>query len=285
MRVVAAVWLASALTLGAASAHAAEKEACAAAATAAQQLRDQGKLLRAREQLLACTRPTCPAIVKEFCDRWLLDLDASLPSVVFRAQDAAGNDLVAVRVAVDGATIAERLEGKPVPVDPGPHVLRFEYAEYPTVEQRVVIRQGETNRAIAVRFEPSAALAPTALSEPPQRSPVAQLSTLTEPHRPVAAYALAGLGTVALGVFVALDVVGQRDYSRCKDAPVCTQSNADALAVKRDMALVAAGVSVLSFGAGAWLFFGSRPSAVRGSVGFGVRLVAAGQLGAIYGVF
>ncbi|MBC7018191.1 hypothetical protein, partial [Salmonella enterica] len=46
------------------AARADDREQCAAAADQAQQLRDEGKYRRAREQLLVCARDVCPAPIK-----------------------------------------------------------------------------------------------------------------------------------------------------------------------------------------------------------------------------
>jgi len=45
-----------------------------------------------------------------------------------RAEDTTGADTLAVRVTIDGQLLAETLDGKAVPIDPGEHVVRFELA-------------------------------------------------------------------------------------------------------------------------------------------------------------
>ena len=53
---------------GSISAHAEDtKRVCIAASTLGQTLRDEGKLVDAREQLLRCSREDCPGVVKAYC--------------------------------------------------------------------------------------------------------------------------------------------------------------------------------------------------------------------------
>src|SRR4051794_31516249 len=47
------------------------KVACAGAFDQAQQLRDDAKLLAARERTLSCARPSCPAVVVKACEELL----------------------------------------------------------------------------------------------------------------------------------------------------------------------------------------------------------------------
>src|SRR5258706_11127444 len=94
-------WLLAIAALGS-NAHADDvKNACASASETAQQLRIDGKLRAAHEQLTACSRPICPAIVKRDCDAWLSEVEAILPSIVLVARDETGRDLVDVRVLLD----------------------------------------------------------------------------------------------------------------------------------------------------------------------------------------
>src|SRR5262249_35736087 len=141
--------LATATTiLIASSAFADERQECASAADQAQQLRDDGKYRRAREQLLVCARDVCPGPIKRDCLDWLKDLDNLAPTVVFAAKDG-NKDLTDVKVSIDGAAVTDHLDGRPVPVDLGEHTFRFEHAGQ-TQEQKVVIGAGQKGRNITV---------------------------------------------------------------------------------------------------------------------------------------
>src|SRR4051794_33678226 len=73
----------------------AETKACLAASDQAQQLKDERKLVKAREQALACSKDSCPGPVRKDCLQWLQTIDASLPSIVINARDG-GKDITNV---------------------------------------------------------------------------------------------------------------------------------------------------------------------------------------------
>ncbi|WP_437616872.1 hypothetical protein WMF20_23505 [Sorangium sp. So ce834] len=182
-----AVAIAAALALTGARAHAQpHKRACAAAYERAQGLRRDGKLLAAREALIACSQPTCPAAAVADCGPWLAEVEKSLPTVVIAARDAHGRERLDVRVLVDGRPLAAALDGKALPVDPGPHTFRYEPASGPAVEERVLIREGEKNRAITVILGASSAGAPPATPTPASTaaSPASPASPAASPASP-----------------------------------------------------------------------------------------------------
>jgi hypothetical protein len=136
----------------AAPAFADDKSECIAASEKAQSLRDDKRFSQTRELLLSCAREVCPAVIKKDCAEQLADLEKKIPSVVLRAKDRTGSDIVAVKVAIDGKPAAEALDGKAIPLDPGVHVFRFETANEEPIEQKVVVAEGEQNRAVSVTF-------------------------------------------------------------------------------------------------------------------------------------
>jgi hypothetical protein len=126
------------------------KQECVAANDRAQDLRQAGKLRAARVELAVCIATACPGPVREDCAQRLSEIDAAQPRLVFSAKDAAGNDLDAVRVTVDGAPFADRLDGAAIDVDPGEHAFRFEAADGAAAEKTVVVREGEKRRMVGV---------------------------------------------------------------------------------------------------------------------------------------
>ena len=144
-----------------------EVATCVKANEQAQSLRDEGKYKRAREQLLVCTRDVCPGIVRKDCMQWLSDLDASMPSVVINAKDAGGRDLVDVKVTVDGQPLTEKLDGKPIAIDPGEHAFHYEAAGAPPVDDKILLHAGEKNRVLAVKLGAAPATPPPPAPRPP----------------------------------------------------------------------------------------------------------------------
>jgi hypothetical protein len=135
------------LAISAESALADVKRAqCIDANTKAQDLRRDGKLSEARNQLRTCGDPSCPAMVRDDCTKRLTELEAAQPTVVFDAKDGSGHDLSAVAVTMDGHPFADNLDGKALPVDPGEHEFTFTVAEQAPVTEKLVINESEKGR-------------------------------------------------------------------------------------------------------------------------------------------
>jgi hypothetical protein len=239
---------------------------CVDAAETAQSLRDAGHFRAAREKLLVCSRPECPQTVRSDCTKWLSAMQGVTPSIVVRAVDGAGADVVDVQVRVDGETIASRLDGKEIVIDPGEHVLRFERDGSAPIEQKIVMHEAEQYRVVSLAFrsaEPGSEVSPPM---PPATRPsiVGPISVL-------------GAGVAMLGVAAGLWVSGNADYTRmkstCAPAHACSQSAVDsthARLVAGDV-LGVSGVVVGVLGVG-WLIVGrtgSPPATVGVQVGSG----------------
>jgi hypothetical protein len=270
-----------------------EKAACIAASDEAQQLKLDGKLTLARTRLLACARAECPAIVKQDCGQWLAEVDAALPTVVFGARDADGRDLFAVRVLEDGVMVADHLDGRALPVDPGPHLFRFETAAVGVVEVRVLARAGERNRAITAAFPTppgSRPAAATPTAERPATAPVVRGapagSTPPSPNAvgsaaapsPVA-WVAGGVALVALGTALYFEVAQISDYDHLSSscAGHCPADQVDHVGTERWIAGVSAGVGVVAAGVATYFFLSHpRATASGASLAFDVAPLSRG---------
>jgi hypothetical protein len=177
-------------------------QACVKASEEGQGQRDEGKYRAARKSFSECTRDGCPAVVVKFCAGWLQQMDDAMPSIVLGARDEKGRDLADVTVTLDGAQIASRLDGRPIDVDPGEHVLRFEREHASPVEQKLILRAGEKARVVTV------ALPADAADEAPG-SDVAQQAPEPEPlmstrHVTAGALLLGAAGAAGTGVYFLL---------------------------------------------------------------------------------
>lgn len=216
----------------------ADAQQCVVASEKAQQLKNAGKLAEAREQLVICQSPDCPKLIQNDCSQWMSQLvNELLPSIIPGARDKRGRDLVDVRVTVDGKLFADRLDGKPIALDPGVHTIRFETKGASAVEEQVVVKQGEKNRIYTVTLaigENASAAAPTPTPEEPRgrSSP------------PILGYALGGAGVVAGGIalYILLDSNGDATNLRETCAPQCDQKDVDDIEQRRVIAGVTGGV-------------------------------------------
>jgi len=248
--------------LSTAHARADDKQQCLAASDQGQQMRDDGKYRRAREAFAACARDACPALVRRDCVKWLADLEQSSPSIVVGAKDDRGTDLVDVTVLVDGATLVTKLDGKPMLVDPGAHVLRFETTGFPRVEQHVMVHAGEKSRLLVVQFGTPAPPAPALATPAATSSPAAPAQRDTGPTPQgtrTSAWVFGGLAVVAFGTEAYFGLTGLSDRSNLKGQPCaqtasCPQSSVDSIRTKFTVADIALGVGIASTAISAYLF-------------------------------
>ena len=235
-------------------ARADDLDACIAAADRAQPLRDDGRFLDARRELLLCARATCPTAIRSACTRWLADVEHRTPTVVVRARDALGNDVTDVVVSVDGAPLQSKLDGLAHPVDPGEHSFRFERGAA-KVERRVVLTEGDRARSIEVAFD-----LPRAPAIPAMPAPAPSAPRLPAPPSRTAAWVLGGVGAALLVGASAAWTIGlvhrSELASSCADTHACSDnavSRARVQLVVGDV-LGAAGIVVL----GTALYLGLR---------------------------
>jgi hypothetical protein len=221
-------------------------------------------------------RDECPALVKADCADLLARVDAEVPSVVLVVRDEKGSDRADVRLFVDGEAVRDHLDGMPVAMDPGEHVLRFEAVGAGAVERHVVLRMGEKGRRVAVVLHAAAAVggapSPAPSPAPPAAAPAPSpaIAIAAPPaeatHVSPYAYVLGGLSLAALGSFTYFAISGksleQSLAGSC--SPGCTDPQV--APVRRDYlaADISLGVAAVSLGAALWLFFHpSRTSAVQ----------------------
>jgi hypothetical protein len=199
-----ALVLGSALASGTASAT--DVQACLAASEKGQQARSDGRLREARERFLVCAGDGCPAIVRRDCSQWQAELVAMMPSIVFGAKDKQGRDLFDVTVTMDGEPLVKKLDGKSIPIDPGPHTFRFESAGQPAVTERALVKEGEKSRGITVTFGGGGASPPTTATSTdagPERDGGDPSTTRGHTVLPWVVFGV-GVATVVAGVVVVL---------------------------------------------------------------------------------
>ena len=236
-------------------------DACISAFESAQVERDQGRLTRSRELLLRCSREPCPTVIRQDCREWLFELEPRVPTAVLRARLGDGTDLSDVRVFVDGELLVSKLDGRPVRLDPGERLLRWEHAGFAPVETRIIVREGEKNRFVSAVFsarEGESEAEPTSSGHGPTEAD-------REPHEstdvPVGVWAAGGVGVVGLGTFTVLGLSVQSRESDFEStcAPNCTPSRVQALERDALIANVALGVGLAGFAIATWILLSSDP--------------------------
>lgn len=270
-------------------ARADEADACIAAAEQSQPLQAAGHLRAARDLLLVCSKDACPRVVRSDCKKWLAAVDASEPSIVVQARNRDGGKLADVAVTVDGAPLAGRVDGEPVSIDAGDHVIRAQRdggAGQPLAqEQHVTIRRGEHARAITFTFDvPSAA--GTSHGGPSEGAPTEPPPDAPGSRRPIPAVAwvTAGVGVAALAGGAALWAVGLSErsalYAGCgQTAAKCTSSQVDTSRAKLVAGDVTFGAGIVAAGVAVWMGIRAKtsaPPAIGVDVGHGWGVVTYG---------
>lgn len=227
------------------TAQADDREQCISAAESAQAMRDEGKYRRAREQMLVCARDVCPSAIKRDCVQWLSELDRDAPSVVVVARDG-DKDVADVKVTMDGVSISEKLDGRPIAVDLGEHTFKFERNGV-VKEEKVLIGAGQKSRNIAVNFGTA------------KTGGEAGGTGRQEPGSIVPAVVVGSIGVIALGTAVVFGLQGKSDVDelqKCK--PRCNESDVDSARTKLIISDISTGVGIVALGVAAYMFF-TRP--------------------------
>jgi hypothetical protein len=208
------------LATPAAVADADDKAVCLDAASKGQSLRDDHRLLEAREQLRVCAAAGCPAAIQTDCVGWLAEVEKALPSVVVTAKHGSGADFVDVSVTVDGQPFLSKLDGQAVSMNAGTHAFHFEGQDGTSADQQVVVMEGEKSQPIAIVLGKSLAASvppPTAPSSPPSSGGLGTSKVL--------GLVVGGTGTAgvvlgsAFGLLTASAISQQK--SDCASASVC----------------------------------------------------------------
>jgi hypothetical protein len=216
-------------------------------------------------------------MVRDDCTQRLDELDRAQPTLVFDAKDAAGNDLVAVTVTVDGHGLTQKLDGSPLDVDPGPHTFEFAVSGQPRMTRQIVVKEGEKARVERVVFggssPPAAASAGTGVAAPsaaPGASSTVEQSAVSPPssrRRRRGGWstgktmgfvgAAVGVGSLAAGtIFGRLaQSAFKQSSNECKSAS-CPESTRPQAQSDRQTAVSEGAVSTVGFVAGGVLVAG-----------------------------
>jgi hypothetical protein len=251
-----------------------DKATCLDATSKGQRFKIAHKLVEAREQLLVCAAAACPSVVQADCATWLIEVERALPTVVISAKNDAGAFLVDVKVSVDGAPFASKLDGQSLPVNPGLHTFHFEGASGTSADRPIVVREGEKTQSVAVVLAaasvtpaaPPGGRAPDLASAPSDSGGGASSEsgggTMWGGWK-TAGWIVGGAGLVGIGVGAAFGVIAIEDKrnAHCDANNVCdagTASGIKSAANVSNVGWIAGGV--LLAGGAALVLFAPRAS-------------------------
>jgi hypothetical protein len=225
---------------------------CLEAYEGSQVSRRAGDLLDARAKLRVCASEACPSIVRTDCVQWLGEVDRAVPSVVLEATTDMGN-VFDVTVTVDGKAVAAQLDGRPFELDPGVHTFVFERAGNPTLEQKLIVHEGEQSRIVTAAWtgpKPARMVEGPALAAPaPAARPV-----------PPIVYVLGAVGILGVADFVVLGIMGNSKKNELESScsPFCSADEVGSVKTRYLIGDVGLGVGILAL-AGSVALFLSRP--------------------------
>jgi hypothetical protein len=229
-------------------------EQCLAAYDDYQKLRDEGDLVGAKGELPQCATTSCPVALQRECTESLKELTPRIPTIIPTAHDPQKHDIVDVSVTVDGKPLKNKLDGREVEINPGPHHLRFTSAGRKPVERDVLVREREKGRVIEVELaSTSQAVETTAQPQLPQSAEPS--TTNKRGGTPVLFYVLGGIGVAALGTASFFGISGlsaRSDADKCK--PNCTQHDVDVVNQRFLGADISLGIGVLALAAATWIY-------------------------------
>ena len=182
---------------------------CSTTFRTAREREHSGHLREAAALLADCARASCGSAVQRECASDYTRLDSEdIPSIVPTFTDAAGAAREDVRLSMDGEVLATRLDGRPIPVDPGLHEFSFETEPGVVARLRLLVVEGQRNRAVAVTLRPPRETASIeAPAAPAVALPLRATSLPPEANRSVrpslvTALAVAGAAGVAVGALL-----------------------------------------------------------------------------------
>jgi hypothetical protein len=236
---------------------------CEASYEQAQTERLAGHYISASSAALACSQIQCnQAIVRE-CMRLYESLQQDTPTLVFAARKAEGGELIDVKVEMDGKPVADRISGRPMAVDPGPHQFVFIEPTRGRVETTESARVGDHARVIEVTFpDPNAKAAAAAAT--PAAGPAPDQSKAEPASRgiPPMTFVLGGVGVVGIASFIGFRVSGVGDYNHYNStcSPECNPADIDKVRTKFTISYVSLGVGVAGAAGAALVYVLSRGS-------------------------
>jgi len=238
--------------LGVPSVALADVTACVQAHTSGQREAKAGHLKAASEAFASCvSRDGCPDAIRSECADFYKTTERNIPTLIFAGLDQTGSDLIEVRVFADDQLLTERLDGRPIALDPGEHHIRYELPSGQVLESEVLVREGEKNRIVSLRAK-AAAQSDAEASAP---NPETRGSDRKLPTSFWVASSLSAAGLVSFGAFAALGHGKQKSLDAC--SPNCSaDQQADYDAMRRDylFADISLGIGLASAGVATWLF-------------------------------
>jgi hypothetical protein len=248
---------------------------CLAATETSLTLSAQHKLRAARAQLLVCSAASCPVDVRAECAHRIDELNAAVPTVVFAVKTAAGRELSAVKVMMDGEVVADHLDGSALALEPGTHEFTFETAGEPLWKATLLLHEGEKNRHEPIVIGGTAPTAPPPSDGSNTRHHTQRLAAFVVGGAGVAGVVVGSIfGTMTFAEWSAVNSLCSQ-HSDCPNAAVTDHNTTVTYGVVSTAGFIAGGVLLA---AGLTLYF-TAPKDNAPTVGLQIAPHAMGLAG------
>ena len=229
-----------------ASAQADDLHECAAAYEQTQRLQQKNQSFAAIEAANQCAKPECPALLRDDCAKWAVELAAKLPSIVMHVRGGDGCVRPEAQVTPDGPF--KKGEGAALLIDPGTHEITVvDPVTNASRKQMLNLMPGE-KRDIDIDFAAPGAVCP----KHEEATPIGKVPTLSLIAGTV------GAGFVLLGAGLGIaGAVKRGNLDDCK--PTCSDDRVDAVRPFFIAGDVFAGVGLVAVALGAISYFMLQP--------------------------
>lgn len=238
-----------------------DHQLCLDAYDRAQRLKQTGALKASREQLLICGGPQCPTAMHADCERWLSEVESSLPTVVIEVDSQDQRPLKHIQVAIDGEA-PKALDGRAIALDPGEHRVKVTAPGYISSSHVFLLSEGQKLRRESVTLRRVYKAATQREEE--KLSPKSTVSA--RPHRNPLPWVISGaVAVLGAGGFTYWGMRARQKEEALDDcSPFCTQGRIEEVRHQYLYANVALGVGVVGAIAATVLYF-VNPGKSQGS--------------------
>ncbi len=251
------------------------REQCFESHRGAQQLRNEGRLVEARERARTCTSLACPGLLITDCAAWLADLDERIPSVVFEVR-VDGEPNTTALITADGASVTEWTRGEALRMNPGEHEFRVELYPHEPIVRKLLLAEGMRYRVVPIEFKSEGSNASSETPRPVRREPAPLLpppaSPTPSPERPtpVVVYPLLGLGVVGIGGFAVFGILGNKEKSDLEETcePNCSDSEVEPMNRNYLISDISLGIGAASLVTAGIIYLARPEKPVSATVGF-----------------
>jgi hypothetical protein len=222
------------------------REACVEAYEQSQVAIKRGELSKGRDLVRVCLDSACPPRLQADCATWLTEIETKQPTIVVSYKDRRSVQRTDVEVFVDGKSVATKLDGRGIAVEPGAHTIRIQPTDDQPMEEKRVVREGV--KLDPVEFSRAVKAAPTRIVLPPER-PI-----------PTSAFIAGGVGVLGLAGFTTFAILGKTAQNELDNTcvPNCSDSEVSKVRSRYLIADISLAVGVVGL-TSAVLLYAFRP--------------------------